>query len=403
MWIFKDAIKTRRVDAKTFLSISQVCSLWREISLSNGKLWASAIDLEHDHPKRLQELVRRAKTAPLVVHSNIHPFRPAQLFNTFNWKYVFERVHDWGAFSVTSFLSSSQVKLLVDALRQPADKLEVFQLCSTAGPSFISPSEFFVLPDNLFSGRAPCLKKFTIARIYLTPAFNFSLWTQLTELTVDFCHGGLDSKKIPSRQWLEILSGMKKLEFLCLAFTSDKSTYTRQPILKNHSIKVVDDVHLDHLRRLVLATGSDRNIMTDIFSKLVVPHGCITSITLPNHHDDTLRWLVHGLDRRVKGLERAKSSIHFVHLRGPQQFGFRIVLDPTNPTTGNYNFQLRFFNCTIRRYEPKGSMSNMVGILRRYRDFGTTVPGIGLLKNLSTNFSVVKSILSDPSLQDCKL
>ncbi|KAF8178458.1 hypothetical protein BJ912DRAFT_1130372 [Pholiota molesta] len=341
-------------DTRTLLSISLVCKRWREVSLSNGRLWASAISVDCDSPTWVHKLTLRAKSAPLGIHSNRSEHYEENLFETPNWECALGRVNP---------INSGP---LLRALTQPASSLHSFHINNLARPDQddLDDDEFnsklFILPDNLFAGDAPCLREFAITNAFLRPSFDFSVWEQLTELFVDQALGGLQGNKILSRQWLDILRQMKQLEYLGLVWAYnvafDEALHLLPEELEpDHNITNMADVHLDHLHTLWLMASSERNIMLDIFSKLVVPDTCFTSITVTHNPREDLRFdrLSTGLNHRAKGWRAANIPFYLRLLQGANQFGFQIELYNKSTDLEDYAFRFHFLGSGIEEDLPE--------------------------------------------------
>ncbi|KAF9471444.1 hypothetical protein BDN70DRAFT_976319 [Pholiota conissans] len=127
---------------------------------------------------------------------------------------------------------------------------------------------------------------------------------------------------------------MKQLEYLTLAWTYK---YGLDAFLDEPGITVpdsaealshVDNVHLDKLRKLVLVATIESDIMRNLFSKLVVPNSCISSVTIAHFPetagDPLFYWLQDGIDRRVDGWSKVGIPFYITMLAGARQYGFRI-------------------------------------------------------------------------------
>ncbi|KAF8181615.1 hypothetical protein BJ912DRAFT_1125298 [Pholiota molesta] len=255
---------------------------------------------------------------------------------------------------------------LLRALTQPASSLHSFHINNLARPDQddLDDDEFnsklFILPDNLFAGDAPCLREFAITNAFLRPSFDFSVWEQLTELFVDQALGGLQGNKILSRQWLDILRQMKQLEYLGLVWAYnvafDEALHLLPEELEpDHNITNMADVHLEHLHTLWLMASSERNIMLDIFSKLVVPDTCFASITVTHNPREDLRFdrLSTGLNHRAMGWRAAHIPFHIRLLQGARQFGFQIELYNKSTDLEDYAFRFHFLGSGIEEDLPE--------------------------------------------------
>lgn len=312
-WPSSTIYDTPTSNPSALLPVSQVCKRWREISLSHKWIWASAINVDLVKPRWAQELVRRAEDVPLVIHwynkEHSHPFRMPI------WRYVFENMDSWGALFLQTCISCGKAQLS-EALTQPAPKLESVVICNEYVPnehehehSSYGP---FVLPNDLFDGCAPQLRKFATSKVDLLSSFEFSVWNRLTALSVIGQNlGGPKFRiKIRAKQWLEGLRGLTQLEYLQLGWVVPMWGGRCEP---DSSLAHIPDVHLDRLRVLQLSATSERDVMFDIFVKLIVPDACSTSVdasydTMPPDAD--LYRLQAGLGHRLeRWLEVGSNSI----------------------------------------------------------------------------------------------
>lgn len=384
----------RHSDLETVFSMSLVCKRWREVCLSASILWAYTVCVDDFKLSWIQKAADRANI--LMIHSDswfeyiLSDERTC--FTTPNWEFVLSLVNKWGSFSLLAPLGVSNMDPLVHALSQHAPRLEVFQI-NNINKDWLDDVDdedqaalnraLFVLPDDLFAGHAPCLKRFATTGTYLRPSFDFSIWAQLTELHIDQFLGGLQGHKISSRQWLEILRPMEQLEVLILAWSYGKGFddvlhLVSDDLPPDGNLETVADVHLGHLRKLALVATLERNIMCDIFPKLIVPDTCITSVTVAHYHDEELPfdWLTVGLDRRAVGWSTASIPFRIYLLRSISVSGFRIdlnpkTIDPETTDLGNYDFQFRYIDYRpyVQLPSPFHSTppSRMMHILRNHR------------------------------------
>ncbi|KAF8178490.1 hypothetical protein BJ912DRAFT_1063139 [Pholiota molesta] len=384
----------RHLDLDTIFSMSLVCKRWREVSLSASKTWAYTVNVDYYKLSWIQQAADR--TNILMIHSDswfaYTLSGERTCFDEPNWKFVLSLVKKWGSFSLLAPLGVSNMDPLVQALSQHAPRLEVFQINNVDqdwADDFDDEDQatfnkaLFVLPDDLFAGHAPCLRRFAITGVYLRPTFDFSIWAQLTELHIDQFLGGLQGLKISSRQWLEILRSMEQLEVLILAWSHGKCFddvlhLVSSDLNPDGSLETVTDVHLGHLRKLALVATLERDIMCDIFPKLIVPDTCITSVTVAHYDHDELPfdWLAEGLDRRVVGWSTASIPFRVYLLRSISVFGFRIDLNPEaidleTTNLGKYNFQFRYIDYRPYVQPPlpfhSTPPSRIIDILRDHR------------------------------------
>ncbi|KAF9479154.1 hypothetical protein BDN70DRAFT_993683 [Pholiota conissans] len=309
---------TPTLDRATLASISLVCKRWRQNSVVNGKLWSRAIDVDHDSLVWVQEILQRTKASPLTINSPNTSYRRrnhTQRFISEPWQCIFENVALWGFFSLETDIridEDLEADWLSEGLRRPAPKLTSFTLSNKHSYEGLFEDdddtwadswddEQFVLPEDMFARNAPRLTTFIIKNVYLPTSFNFSLWEHLTVLKVEQNLDGPDSKLL-THNWLDILRPLKLLERLDL-----DGTFNSIEVESSHNFETLPDVHLPHLSSLELGTGIEREIMFDIFAKLVVPSSCTISIVVSQWgHEDyppfAFDRLKIGLDRHVRGL-----------------------------------------------------------------------------------------------------
>ncbi|KAF8170377.1 hypothetical protein BJ912DRAFT_1047920 [Pholiota molesta] len=303
-----DGFSTPLSNPTALLRLSHVCRSWREISLYHGQLWASVIEVDRNSLRWAKKLIQRAKKVPLVIHSDSEDVDLKKIFTSDTWRHVFARQNDWRILDIKLSVRADN-QPLVTALVQPAPKLEYFQLHNTCHLS--EGGEYgprLVLPHDLFAGqRPPQLRRFSISNVFLPPSFDFSLWTNLTSLTMRSCqpHDDANYCIFSAQKWLEILAGMKRLQYLQIWWNDNDDIYMTENI-KATSIMQVADVHLDHLRALDLnARYYGGSILADIFSKLSIPETCTTyiNIKVTNNQeisDVTFERLMIGIKRVVR-------------------------------------------------------------------------------------------------------
>jgi hypothetical protein len=278
-----DGFSTPLSNPTTLLRLSHVCRSWREISLYHGQLWASVIEVDRNSLRWAKKLIQRAKKVPLVIHSDSEDVDLRNIFTSDTWRHVFTRQDDWRILDIKLSVRTDN-QPLVTALVQPAPKLEYFQLHNTCHLS--EGGEYgprLVLPHDLFAGqRPPQMRRFSISNVFLPPSFDFSLWTNLTSLTMRSCqpHDDANYCVLSAQKWLEILAGMKRLQYLQIWWNDNDDIYMTENT-KATSIMQVADVHLDHLRALDLnARYYGGSILADMFSKLSIPETCTTYVNI---------------------------------------------------------------------------------------------------------------------------
>ncbi|KAF8164101.1 hypothetical protein BJ912DRAFT_1049379 [Pholiota molesta] len=355
-----------QTDINILASVLFVCKRWAHIMLNEPGVWASAIDVDCSDLGSIQDFARLAKKTPLAILSDTTFDWPdvkydKGLLETPSWAYVFMLIQRWGVFSLWASIDADNTNPLVHALTHPAPNLESFQIYNIWYPKLDESSvddfnnRLFVLPDNLFSGQSPRLKKFAITDAYLRSTFNFAIWADVTELYVDFLLGGLQGDKISSRQWLDVLRDMKQLQILSLGWTYSGNLDDIVDLLprdsdRNRGVENMADVHLDHLQSLMLLAECEWNIMFDLFPKLVVPDTCCTSITLGHTHGRAPQfdWLTVGLDRRVAAWKAAVDTpfrICLINIHG-SEFGFEIDVDTQSVQTMGHTFKFTHEDCS---------------------------------------------------------
>jgi hypothetical protein len=330
-------------------------------------------------PRWAQELVRRAEDVPLVIYSESRNQDHSQAFRTPIWQFVLANMDKCGALFLQTCVYCDKAQLS-RALTQPAPKLESVVICNEYVPnerehehSTYAP---FVLPNGLFDGCAPQLRKFATSNVDLLSSFNFSLWNQLTALSViDQDSGGPKSGiTLSAQQWLEGLRGLTQLEYLQLGWGVPMSGGRFKP---DSNLANTPDVHLDRLRVLQLSALSEWDIMFDIFVKLVVPVACSTSVDAlyDTRRPDTdlcrlqtglchrlERWLEIGSNSTVDPFQVTLQNNHGQDPRSIPSFGFEIQvhnLDTCLVVTSdqainppNFEFQ---YHCLGEGWEDKSS------------------------------------------------
>ncbi|KAF9479157.1 hypothetical protein BDN70DRAFT_984994 [Pholiota conissans] len=215
------------------------------------------------HPLALvKELVRRSNTSLLdiVYCKRVNSPRYHQSFKSEVWQHAFKNAPLWGSFSFKAAIIShggSNFDALSEGLKRPTPKLEAFTLHDTSQPS--------LLP-------------------YLQHVCEEDIMRNVT------------------RNWFDILRPLKQLRLLELSHIFCQPTAESRYEFAN-----IANIHLDHLSVLDFKTSFAREIMIDLFAKIVVPSTCHISLQVlqcgcneyPTFAFDRLKL---GLDRHVRRL-----------------------------------------------------------------------------------------------------
>ncbi|KAF9478754.1 hypothetical protein BDN70DRAFT_728667 [Pholiota conissans] len=316
-------------DFLTLSSISLVCKNWRETCFANGLLREVASDPNDQPSDGIEEAFHSANGSLLTITSGRYitdctESAPFEDFMSDTWQRVFDNTHRWEVFMVQTHLHTDSALAYNLERLGCAPELTSFALANShigidnrvSGTTDIFwdvnwRDDVFILPDNLFGRHAPRLKSFFISHVYLTPSFNFSLWTNLTSLTIIHSGSYYDHERTMP-DWLGILRSMSLLEHLEL-----KGTFSFYP----DSTHVPPDfsralpVHLKRLSVLRLGTSyhdsvRDDDVMFDVFSKLIVPSSCKISIwalqqTMFEYPPHIIEAISLGWERHIKELSES--------------------------------------------------------------------------------------------------
>ncbi|KAF9474940.1 hypothetical protein BDN70DRAFT_936298 [Pholiota conissans] len=317
--------------------LSQVSRRWNEIIYSTKQLWASAIDMDSDNVSKLETIVRRAGTAPLVINSS----NVDQDFSKETWRFVLARLATWGIFYLETSAMSDKSSL-TGALAQPAPQLRAFSIHNTryhmppGMNNILTEPDHFLLPHNLFAGHAPCLREVSIANVYFPLSFDFLVWERLTMLHVQHDLEGDEDDVLYSSRWLQVLAKMPLLEALYLEWELSRSAKSIPVFISSSEHESVSDVHMSHLRKLEFSAPAEgSNILLSILAKLIVPNACCTAITVAL--DDDVQLLRYDLlrasaNRRAKEWRSVGARLEINSWNFPMaiEFGF----DIRAPTVG---------------------------------------------------------------------
>ena len=186
-----------------WVSVSYVCRYWRNVALDCANLWSHLFFIS---PKWVDELLRRSKAAPLIVHTDLCKVLEPHSGPIGSLEKVLknmERIQDiWIQYS-----SNDVMEIICPRLNVPAPLLQSLHLTSS---SDISRYPFGISKD-IFSGVIPRLKKVELTRCLVdwsSPIFN-----ELTELSLEHI---VNNRMEPFLLVLRRLPGLRQLH-LCHA------------------------------------------------------------------------------------------------------------------------------------------------------------------------------------------
>jgi hypothetical protein len=285
--------------SRTTRATSQVSHKWRRLALSLPSLWAASLDTD-DPIAWIEVVLARAGKAPITVvipsfSSELGPNREnAQHLDKFSnlaevimFGRYFPRTtrENITALAISlapaslqfyAYIENVQWEDLLQSLARPAPHLETLALIidhkwfPEVDGEQVDLLEHYLLPETLFNGHAPCLRKLDLKGC--TFSLSWPILQNLTELRVsDVEHEDL----VPVQEWLSLLSNLFALEILAL----------RDAILEGgRRIAIVQSstsrVTLPHLKLLKLA-ASNETICT-MLTDLDFPVSCSMFISFSN-------------------------------------------------------------------------------------------------------------------------
>ena len=186
---------------RCLIDVSHVCHRWREAALAHAYLWGTVTSLALGE-KWMAEMLRRAKEAPLMVHSSAMPSlrsRPVKPLDLSMFLPLLSRIE--------TLELSDDVDDLAGFFRlfvEPAPILESLSLTS---------KKALKVPQDLFASHAPRLRILQLSGLAISWASP--ILTNLTTLDLRMAHWRRDRSHRPLlMQFFELFEKMQRLEVL---------------------------------------------------------------------------------------------------------------------------------------------------------------------------------------------
>ncbi|KDR73290.1 hypothetical protein GALMADRAFT_158383 [Galerina marginata CBS 339.88] len=258
----------------TLRHTSQVCSAWRDLTLSSPSLWARVINFDFLRGEGWRkEVLNRTGRSPLSVRGDTDQEVIIPLLAE-NWSRI--------RYLNLAFLRSAPEKFRQDTdlwhlLARPATVLESFQLSlHVLKPEYWEPDQIVSPPDfTIFDNHAPLLKHFSTSGINPNIGADWSL--QLRHLAL--------SIPIPVHELLEALSHLRLLEtFVSHAIIRGDAERSRTlpkislPQLKNIRIYSTMDITPNMIFLAQIEPVQGRVLTFDTDTKPNSPDGYISDL-----------------------------------------------------------------------------------------------------------------------------
>ena len=148
-------------EARTIRATSQVCQLWRDVSLSCHRIWGTILNVDSSSTFWISELLRRSGSAPLSIFSTPSNCRSLE---SQKWKLIFAQTHRFRKLDIT--VRNRDIHALLSIFRQPAPLLESLTLkYNQDNGCYRSVDATISLPKGLFAGVTPKLRTFTLEKV----------------------------------------------------------------------------------------------------------------------------------------------------------------------------------------------------------------------------------------------
>ncbi|KIM41448.1 hypothetical protein M413DRAFT_27797 [Hebeloma cylindrosporum] len=172
-------IPVLKVEADTIRGASQVCRLWRAITLEHQIIWGTILNVDFNSIPWIEELIRRSGSKPLLIQSlptvDNNGVKTRD-FSSDKWALVLGQTHRFWKLDITFQLE--EVSDLHSVWERPAPLLEYLALrLETHEHLRDRRRQGAVAKDGLFSGVTPKMKHLILDGIIFTwrPADNPSL------------------------------------------------------------------------------------------------------------------------------------------------------------------------------------------------------------------------------------
>ncbi|KAF9047121.1 hypothetical protein BDZ89DRAFT_1058191 [Hymenopellis radicata] len=235
------------------IQVSHVCTQWRNAALGCPALWSNLTF--KSAPEWVHEMIKRSMEAPLIINANMVYGTP-MMRNAV--AAALKRIGRTVELTLSGPIDDMQTTFL--SLHQPAPFLRVLSLTQIPVPL----STRLSIPDDLFSGYTPSLRKLTIQFCQL--GWNSTLLKNLTHLVVRSPgEDGVASidELLPVLRNMPLLEHLELYDALTLtAVNPDSDSYFRLG-------RIRDVVQLPRL--LELRVGSGVMAVTELLLHLSIP------------------------------------------------------------------------------------------------------------------------------------
>ena len=233
---------------RCLIDVSHVCHRWREAALAHAYLWGTVTSLALGE-KWMIEMLRRAKEAPLMIHSSAMPSPQSKPVKPLNLSLLLPLLSRIERLEISDHVDdlAGFLRLLV----KPAPILESLSFTS---------KRVLTVPPNSLTSYVPRLRMVRLSGLLISWTSPFL--TNLTTLDLRLPHGHHYQNYIPSlMQFCETLDTMRRLEVLrmhsCLPGISPRRAVVdhvrRKPIVLPH----LSEIELQgSLRECVVVTRS---------------------------------------------------------------------------------------------------------------------------------------------------
>ncbi|KAF9486580.1 hypothetical protein BDN70DRAFT_870176 [Pholiota conissans] len=287
----------QKAKATTIIALSHICRTWRDAAVGCKWIWGCILTVDTSTSTWVDILLERAGSAPLYIYSNptmSRTIRPRHhVFISDIWSALFDRVAQWKVLDLTVHVpmgayleiayprdTTDEILLspfrltpltpLIRALTKAAPTLESFELNFPDAYYLSYARQGKFIPDTLFSGVTPRLKRFSFRDIVFSTLASFRTSKLLTHLDINWKWAKTVS--ITITEWLDILEGQTQLAFLQISgsfMKRDKKVNLTQRQIKLPSLRIL---RLEHCM--------DAEASVTLFSKLHVPHTCSVKLYL---------------------------------------------------------------------------------------------------------------------------
>jgi hypothetical protein len=216
-----------------WINVTYVCALWRHAALECPSLWTT---IPFTHPQWTEEMLARSKMAPLTVVTNVHKNNPRHVQSVRAALTRIGQIRELTIAEGDSYQENPLNQILAD-LVNPAPVLESLSV------SYLNQgSEVRMLPQRLFSGEAPRLRKLALRNCSL--AWDAPILHPLTSCRL---HSMPLTARPTMGQFIAALRGMPNLQTLELLDILPIGS-SLGAALETGSESMISLPHLTHLR-----------------------------------------------------------------------------------------------------------------------------------------------------------